>query len=103
MSPAHRVLLQFAGLLLSWLLLNGTQAADAAASMIGLVAAVAVALAVAGGLCLLVQCSTRSTIAAALTSINLFTKNLAKAISTPVNDGRLDGQARVRRTQTREP
>ncbi|MBU6299478.1 MAG: Na+/H+ antiporter subunit E [Alphaproteobacteria bacterium] len=104
MKRVHGVFLLFASLLVFWLLLNGTQVRDAAASLIGLIAAVVVALAIAGGLCFLAQCrATPRTFAAALLRTPHFAKELAKAISAVAHSGRVGGRMQGHRTQGREP
>lgn len=104
MKPVRRVFLLFVGLLVLCLLLNGTQARDVAVSMIGLVAAVVIALAVAGGLCFLTQCrATPRAFAAALHRIPYFAKELAEVVLAVASSGRAEGRVKINRTQGREP
>jgi hypothetical protein len=103
MKRVRSTFLVFAGLAGFGLLLNDTQARDLVASMIGLVAAVTVALAITGGLCFLAQCTTPRAIAAPLIHISCFAKNLAKAIATVASGGRLGGHVWLRLTQGKLP
>jgi len=92
MKRLHGVVLLFASLLIFWLILNSALARDVALTMAGFVAAMAMAVAVAGGFCFLTQCRTPRAIA-----------EMLRRISPRTWTGAGRSQMQIRRTLGKQP
>jgi len=101
MKRVHGVVLLFASLPIFWLILNGTLAREIAVTIAGFVAAAAIALTVAGGLCFLTQCATPPAIAAAL--FRTTPRARSRAVPPDAGGNGPEGQMQVHRTQGKNP